>query len=190
VRRTIVTLAVSTLLWGCGPDGTQVSVSQYETQRQEAMARLAKAHGGAPQPKAAAQEAPGQPAENAFGSGDKGFTYVSAGKRDPFRSFILEQQASRNLRHDRGPLEQFELAQLALHAVVWDTPRPRALVTDPSGRGYIVAEGTPIGKNEGHVTKITDNLMVVRETYVDYLGERTEKDIEMRVRQSQQSQGG
>jgi len=186
VRRAIVMAAVSALLWGCGQESGTVSVSEYEAQRQAAVARLAKAKGQAAQTKAAPGEAaPGQPTENAFGSADKGFTYVAAGKRDPFRSFILEQQASRNLKHDRGPLEQFELAQLALHAVVWDTPRPRALVTDPSGRGYIVAEGTPIGKNEGRVTKITDNLVVVRETYVDYLGERTEKDIEMRVRQSQ-----
>jgi len=192
VRRAIVTFALSALLWGCGPDKNAVSVNDYEAQRQAAMARLAKSKGApAPQAKAAPGEAAGQPAENAFGSSEKSFTYVSAGKRDPFRSFILEQQASHNLRHDRGPLEQFELAQLALHAVVWDTPRPRALVTDPSGRGYIVAEGTPIGKNDGRVTKINDNLMVVRETYVDYLGERTEKDIEMRVRQRQsQSQGG
>jgi type IV pilus assembly protein PilP len=190
VRRAIATAAVSALLWGCSPDSGTVSVSEYEAQRQAAVARLAKSKGAAPQTKAAPGEAaPGQPTENAFGGGaNKGFTYVAAGKRDPFRSFILEQQASRNLKHDRGPLEQFELAQLALHAVVWDTPRPRALVTDPSGRGYIVAEGTPIGKNEGRVTKITDNLVVVRETYVDYLGERTEKDIEMRVRQK--SQGG
>jgi type IV pilus assembly protein PilP len=184
VRRAIATFAVSALLWGCGQNKGTVSVSQYEAARQEAMARLGKSKDGAPAAKPN-EAAPGQPAENAFGSADKGFTYVAAGKRDPFRSFILDQQASRDLAHDRGPLEQFELAQLALHAVVWDTPRPRALVTDPSGRGYIVAEGTPIGKNEGRVTKITDNLLVVRETYVDYLGERTEKDIEMRVRQSQ-----
>jgi Tfp pilus assembly protein PilP len=185
VRRAIVAFAVSGLLFGCNQTTGTTSVSEYEAARQQAMARLGKTPGGTP---AKPETAPGQPAENTFGSAEKGFTYVSAGKRDPFRSFILEQQASRNLNHDRGPLERFELAQLSLHAVVWDTPRARALVTDPSGRGYIVAEGTPIGKNEGRVTKITDNLMVVRETYVDYLGERTEKDIEMRVRQK--SQGG
>ena len=186
MRRAIVAIAVSGLLWGCGPNGG-TSVSDYEAARQQAIARLGKTKGNGSAAKPG-EAAAGQPAENTFGSADKGFTYVSAGKRDPFRSFILEQQANRNSSRDRGPLEQFELAQLALHAVVWDTPRARALVTDPSGRGYIVAEGTPIGKNEGRVTKITDNLMVVRETYVDYLGERTEKDIEMRVRQK--SQGG
>jgi type IV pilus assembly protein PilP len=183
VRRAIAIVAAAVLSWGCGPDKTGVTASDYEAQRQAAAARMGKPKASAPKP----AEAGAAPAENdvaSFGSVGKGAAYVSAGKRDPFRSFILEQAKNHDIR-DRGPLEQFELAQLALQAVVWDTPRPRALVTDPSGRGYIVAEGTPIGKNEGVVTKIADNLVVVRETYVDYLGERTEKDIEMRVRQSQ-----
>jgi Tfp pilus assembly protein PilP len=47
---------------------------------------------------------------------------------------------------------------------------------------YIVAEGAKVGKNEGRVIQIHDNLVVVKETYVDYLGEETTKDIEMRIR--------
>lgn len=182
MRRAIVIVAAAVLSWGCGPDNTGVTVSDYQAQRQAAAQRMGK-----PKASVAKSTEPARPAEadpSSFGAAGKGATYVSAGKRDPFRSFILEQSKNHDIR-DRGPLEQFELAQLALQAVVWDTPRPRALVTDPSGRGYIVAEGTPIGKNEGVVMKIADNLVVVRETYVDYLGERTEKDIEMRVRQSQ-----
>ena len=46
----------------------------------------------------------------------------------------------------RGPLEQFDLAQLALVAVVWNTGTPRALVADPSGETYIVAEGAASGR--------------------------------------------
>ena len=77
---------------------------------------------------------------------------------------------------------------LSLVAVVWGTARPRALVTDPSGRGYVVQEGTPIGKNDGQVIRIGDTTMLVRETYVDYLGAATTKEIEMRVRSK--AQGG
>ena len=72
--------------------------------------------------------------------------------------------------------------------MVWGTDRPRALVTDPSGRGYVVQEGTPIGKNDGQVIRIGDNSLLVKETYVDYLGEATTKEIEMRIRSK--SQGG
>jgi type IV pilus assembly protein PilP len=73
-------------------------------------------------------------------------------------------------------------------AVVWGTQRPRALVTDPSGRGYVVQEGTKVGKNDGQVIRIGDTTMLVRETYVDYLGAATSKEIEMRVRSK--AQGG
>jgi Tfp pilus assembly protein PilP len=47
---------------------------------------------------------------------------------------------------------------------------------------YIVGEGTRIGKNEGRVTRIDDNLVVVRETYVDFMQQKTSKDVEMRIR--------
>jgi Tfp pilus assembly protein PilP len=111
---------------------------------------------------------------------DKEYTYDPTGKRDPFRSFIF---TAKNTTHDaRGPLEQFDLAQLDVVAVVWGTNRPRAVVTDPSGRGYIVREGTYMGKNQGRVIGIADNALVVKESYVDYFGETTTKDVTMRVR--------
>ena len=70
--------------------------------------------------------------------------------------------------------------------MVWETNRPRALVADPSGQVYVVREGDPIGTNEGSVMRIDDNLMLVRETYVDTMGEPTTKETEMRVRRNQE----
>jgi len=69
--------------------------------------------------------------------------------------------------------------------VVWDTRRPRALVADPSGRAFVVHEGSQIGKNAGRVIHIGDNLVLVKETYVDYEGNQSTKDVEMRIRRSQ-----
>jgi len=111
---------------------------------------------------------------------DRGYTYDPTGKRDPFRSFIYT--ADTGSRDARGPLEQFDLAQLDVVAVVWGTDRPRAVVADPSGRGYIVREGTYMGKNEGRIIGIADNALVVKESYVDYFGDTTTKDVTMRVR--------
>ena len=56
----------------------------------------------------------------------------------------------------------------------------------PPGRGYVVQEGTAMGKNEGRVITINDNLVLVRETYVDYVGDKTTKDIPMRIRQGRE----
>jgi Tfp pilus assembly protein PilP len=74
---------------------------------------------------------------------------------------------------------------MSLLAVVWNTGVARALVRDPAGKSYIVGTGTRMGKNEGRVTNINDNLVVVKETYVDFLGQETTKDIEMRIRRSE-----
>jgi Tfp pilus assembly protein PilP len=111
------------------------------------------------------------------------FRYDPRGKRDPFRSFEWEQlKLELGDGSTRGPLEQFDVSQLSLIGVVWNANNARALIQDPSGMSYIVAEGAKIGKNSGRVTVIDDNLVVVKETYVDLNLEETTKDIEMRIR--------
>lgn len=120
------------------------------------------------------------------GMGDTtlGFVYDPTGRRDPFRSFILDR-----LREDdeaiKGPLEEYDLSQLQVAGMVWRGDKRRALVIDPSGQGYVVEEGDKIGKNDGRVLEIGDSLMRVREEYVDFHGEKTTKEIDMRIRQSQ-----
>jgi Tfp pilus assembly protein PilP len=63
--------------------------------------------------------------------------------------------------------------------------QPKALIEDPSDKGYIVAEGAAIGKNKGRIVSIDDNLVLVKETYVDFSGKASTKDIEMRLHLSQ-----
>jgi type IV pilus assembly protein PilP len=184
MRRIAGMLAAGLLVAACGNEATGPSTSEYEAARSEKLKSdaLLAAKGGPK--KAPAQAAAAKAGAPGVGNFEQGYTYDPTGKRDPFRSFVLEEAAKRN-KGERGPLEQFELGQISLQAVVWGTDKPRALVTDPQGRDYIVKEGTPIGKSSGVVTKIGDNMVVVRETYEDTIGGRTEKDIEMRIRQSQ-----
>lgn len=116
---------------------------------------------------------------------DTGYAYDPSGKRDPFRSFVWDRPDRVAPAADAGPLGQFDLSQLELIAVVWSTNNARALVEDPSGESYIVGAGAAIGKNKGHVISIGDNTMTVKETYVDYLGQETTKDVEMRMRRNE-----
>ena len=46
-------------------------------------------------------------------------------------------------------------------------------------------EGSAIGKNNGQVIHIGDNLVLVKETYENFAGEQTTKDVELRIRLSQ-----
>jgi len=167
---------------GCEQHGENApTVSQYEQQREAMLRRqqAAQSEGGYRMTQS------GHAAPTTAGLGAVAGEFGTAPAwRDPFRSFVLDRNAELS-EQERGPLEQFDLAQLTVVAVVWGTDRARAMIEDPSGRGYVIQEGTPIGKNDGYVTQITDNSVTVLETYVDYLGESTQKSIEMRVRQTQ-----
>jgi type IV pilus assembly protein PilP len=181
-----VVLVLVAVLVGChdappqGPtaDDYRAERARLQAQRKRTEQRKEKA----PTPVAAA-EAERSDLEGAFSALAADYLYDPKGKRDPFETY----------RHNSGPesaslvtpLMNYELEQLAVVAVVWDTVRPRALVADPRGVTYVVREGTPVGKNDGQVIHIGDNLVLVKETYVDFAGEVTTKDVELRIRRSQ-----
>jgi Tfp pilus assembly protein PilP len=176
-------LALALLVVGCGNEKTGVAAADYEKQRAEIIARRQAAKGAPVQ--VAKRDAPTAAPGRGLGSNLGDSQYDSTGRRDPFRSFVLDR-LKELAEHTKGPLEQFDVGQLTLHGVVWETNRPRALVADPSGQVYVVREGDHIGTNQGSVMRIDDNLMLVKETYVDHMGELTTKETEMRVRRNQE----
>ena len=52
-----------------------------------------------------------------------------------------------------------------------------ALVEDSAGKGYIIKKGTEIGKNEGKVTKILKDKVIVEEIYQDMWGQTKISEI-------------
>lgn len=186
MRITAMALAIALLaLPGCQKD-TPIGPTndEFNQARRELVAKLkekkAEAAGKRSAGKrvvAAKTDAGGLPAVEGR------FHYEPVGKRDPFRSFEWEQlKLELSDGNTRGPLEQFDVSQLSLVGVIWNAHNARALIQDPSGMSYIVAEGAKIGKNSGRVTSIDDNLVVIKETYVDLNLEETTKNIEMRIR--------
>ena len=106
------------------------------------------------------------------------YRYDPTGKPDPFKSFLKQIQL---VKHGAtiSPLERFDLSQLTVTGIIWATEDSRALVEDPTGKGYIVAEGVGIGKNKGRVVRIDDNKVVVKETYVDFHHKATSKEVDL-----------
>jgi hypothetical protein len=187
VRLGGVLLALALLgLSGCQNERSGPAAADYEKQRAEIIARRQAGKPAAGTQTAKAEKgAPAGPAAAGIGAVAGDYAYDAKDKRDPFRSFVLDRLKELEAQA-KGPLEQFDLNQLAVHGVVWQSKRPRALVADPSGQVYIVREGDPIGTNSGSVMRIDDNLMLVRETYIDHMGEPTTKEVEMRVRRNQE----
>lgn len=183
MRITAMALALALLgLVGCGSDApTGPTTQDFNEARQQLADKLAR--GGKKKTAPARRPEPRESEEVGFAAVERGYRYDAKGKRDPFRSFEWEQLKLELSDVDmRGPLEQFDVNQLTVVGVVWNNHNARALVQDPSGMSYIIGEGTRIGKNDGKVTQINDNLVMVRETYVDFLGEETTKVVEMRIR--------
>jgi type IV pilus assembly protein PilP len=118
----------------------------------------------------------GEPEESAA-------VYVAEGRRDPFRSFQFT--TAQEPAVEAGPLADFDLSQLSIVGVVWNTKNPRALVADPGGRSFVLRQGSSIGKNNGRVVRIDDDMILVREKFVDFEGAVSTKDVEMRIRKIQ-----
>jgi len=178
----VVVLAVW-ILAGCGEETPLgPTTEEFNKERQALASKLEKGKGKAKAPRTAAAE-PGIGAGFAGATGE--FSYDPTGRRDPFRSYEWEHMKREFADSQRsGPLEQYDLSQLALVGVVWDVGRARALVRDPSGMSYVIATGARMGKNEGLVTRIDDNVVVVRERYVDLYGNESSQDVELRIRAS------
>ena len=186
IHRVGVALALFVAV-GCGDEPSGTTAKEFNDKRAALAAQVAERKGkeksgAAPAARAVAQARVAKPPAGGFGAVDENYVYEPTGKRDPFRNFKWERPDRLRDQELTGPLEQFDLNQLSLIAVVWKTGNARALIQDPSGGSYIVAEGARIGKNEGFVTAIDDNMVRVKETYVDFLGRETTKDIELRMR--------
>lgn len=142
----------------------------------------------APQPMARTAPTVAPAAADAAGATTVAEYVYDPNKRDPFRSFVRgvygkdEEQVT-------TPLERFDLSQLELSAIVWGLDVSRALILDPSGKGYIVSNGAMLGKNKGRVVSIGDNVVVVKETYVDSFDRATTKAVEMRLRNTEGGSG-
>jgi Tfp pilus assembly protein PilP len=106
------------------------------------------------------------------------YSYNPIGKPDPFKPFI-ELASREGLRKAVTPLQRFDISQLKLVAII-STPHGNvALVEDATGKGYVLKKGAWIGKNDGKVTKILKDKVIIEEVYQDIFGQTKTSEISM-----------
>ncbi len=104
------------------------------------------------------------------------YSYNPVGKPDPFRPFI--QLASRGSRTAAAtPLQKFDISQLKLVAIITASDGNIALVEDATGKGYFLRKGTWIGKNDGKVTRILKDSVIIHEVYQDIFGQSKTNEV-------------
>ena len=98
------------------------------------------------------------------------FIYRSFGQRDPFESLLKVEQDTLDSDTPKTPLEKFDLGQFRIQAILIGKGVPRAMVSAPDGKNYILRPGLKIGKNSGVIKDIIKSAIVIEETTTDLLG--------------------
>lgn len=115
---------------------------------------------------------------------EKEFTYDPVGKPDPFKPFI---QLTPIRESSRGtpltPLQKYDISQLKLVAIIIAPEGNIALVEDAAGKGYFLKRGVWIGKNDGKVTKILKDKVIVEEVFQDAFGQTKVHEISLILHQ-------
>lgn len=118
------------------------------------------------------------------------YEYSPKGKTDPFMPWFENKSETvpvpvgvkAKLRVSLTPLEKLDLVQLRLVGIILSPRGNQALVEEPSGKGYIITEGTYIGTNGGKVAKILKDRVMVEEVVKYGLTDTSIRRKELKLR--------
>lgn len=117
------------------------------------------------------------------------YIYDPAGKRDPFKAFIIEAGKKAGPVAPATPLQSYNLSALRLVGIMMLPGKKVAIIEDPTGKGYHVKEGTHIGLNEGVVFRILNDEVIVEENYLDESAQTKKRMVSVKI-PKEQGQGG
>jgi type IV pilus assembly protein PilP len=115
------------------------------------------------------------------------YTYDPAGKPDPFKPFIQlvpVKVATRNA--PLTPLQRYEVSQLRLVAIISTPEGNTALVEDSTGKGFFLKKGTQVGRNDGKVSKVLKDKVIIEEQYQDVLGQTKQSEVTLNLYQTEE----
>lgn len=92
-------------------------------------------------------------------------------KKDPFKPYVMPKPVvpAGGVAKIKAalPIHNFDVSQFKLIGIITGGKVNQAMVTDPSGKGYVLKAGMTIGKNEGRITAITNSGVEVVEQFRD-----------------------
>lgn len=107
------------------------------------------------------------------------FKYTAIGLRDPFQPYltniankkpVVHEEAAPDLNRPREPLEAYSLDSLKMVGTLERDNIFYALLKDSNGILHRVSVGNYVGQNSGHIEKITENSMDIKEWVSDGKG--------------------
>ena len=102
---------------------------------------------------------------------------ISENRRiDPFENPFEKGASTSTVMKKRAkrvpltPLEKLDLSQLKLVGIIFSARGNKAMVEDATGKGFVLNEGTYVGRNSGKVTKILREKVIIEEEIEDIHG--------------------
>jgi type IV pilus assembly protein PilP len=111
--------------------------------------------------------------------------YNPKGKVDPFEPLFREETTAKvaqlkpKKRASGTPLEDIDIGQLKLVAIINARGGNYAMVEESSGKGYVIKPGTYIGRNSGKVLSVEPDKVLIEEEYEDLNGKTVTQNKEM-----------
>ena len=117
---------------------------------------------------------------------EEAYSYNPTGKPDPFKPFLQLTPYREPRSAPLTPLQKYETSQLKLVAVLFTPEGNIGLVEDATGKGYFVKKGTLVGKNDGKVTKILNDRVMVEEVFLDVWGQKKVNEIALLLQKAEE----
>ncbi len=114
------------------------------------------------------------------------YVYDPKGRRDPFMSLVQTIKTKAQRKKGATPIENFDVDEIKLIAIAWDSKQYYALITMPDKKSYTIRKGMTLGLNNGKVTDITSDSVFIKEQVKDYKGQTKEKDTILKLRKEEE----
>jgi len=114
------------------------------------------------------------------------YVYDPKGRRDPFTSLVQVSKQKAQRKQGASPIESYDVDEIKLIAIVWDSNHYYALITLPDTKSYTIRKGMTLGLNNGKVTDITRDSVFIREQIKDYKGQVKSKDTILKLRKEEE----
>jgi type IV pilus assembly protein PilP len=114
------------------------------------------------------------------------YVYDPKGRRDPFQSLVQVSKSKTQRKKGSNPIENFDVDEIKLIAIAWDSNQYYALITMPDTKSYTIKKGMTLGLNNGKVIDITKESVLIREQIKDYKGQPKSKDTIMKLRKEEE----
>jgi len=114
------------------------------------------------------------------------YVYDPQGRRDPFLSLVQVFKPKAQRKKGASPIENFDVDEIKLIAIAWDSNQYYALVTMPDTKSYTIRKGMTLGINNGKVIDITKDSVFIKEQIKDYKGQTKSKDTILKLRKEEE----